>query len=465
MVKIAWPGPYVGVSCTPYINMRGLQVAGPNQQSITAGDRWFIWWLAWRQFSARSQGGGLSFMTVVSLAGVAIGVGALVLVLSVMGGFEFDLQRKMLAGEPHIEVISSANALAGFSLKEHPISGFKKAFPEASAIEPFVSTDVVLKRRSYVTAATLFGVRKEVEGTKLWAFDGAFIEGGLGDLFEKHRPRLPQQPDVIQDLPGIALGEQLALQIGADVGDEITVLSPQASSSGALAGGTLARRYVVTGKIMTGLFNYDAKWSVISIDEGRYFMPDYDVSLTEEQYVTGVGINVPDPMKLDRYVAKIKKWADLTPKTWQMTQKSLLFALKLEKFTMGSILMLIVLVAAFSISGTMVMTVHHKRNQVGVLRSLGMSRGDIARLFLAHGFTIGSVGVAVGLVGGIGLCYLIKSTKFFPLPEGIYYLRELPVRFLPVEYGVICVCAWVLALLAAVYPAFTAANLNPSVTE
>ncbi len=440
-------------------------MTGPNQKAVAGGDRWFIWWLAWRQFSARRQGGGLSFMTVVSLAGVAIGVGALVLVLSVMGGFEFDLQRKMLAGEPHVEVISSGNALAGFSLKEHPITQFKKAFPEALAIEPFVSSDVVLKRRGYVTAATLFGIRKEVDGTKLWAFDGAFIEGGISDLFAKHRPRIPQQPNVIQDLPGIALGDQLALQIQADVGDEITVLSPQASSSGALAGGTLARRYVVTGKIMTGLFNYDSKWSVVSIDEGRYFMPDYDVSLSEDQYVTGVGMNVPDPLNMDRYVAKIKKWADLTPKTWQMTQKSLLFALKLEKFTMGSILMLIVLVAAFSISGTMVMTVHHKRTQVSILRSLGMSQGDIAKLFLAHGFTIGSVGVALGLLGGIGLCYLIKFTRFFPLPEGIYYLRELPVRFLPIEYGIISICAWVFALLAAVYPAYAAANLNPSVTE
>ena len=216
---------------------------------------------------------------------------------------------------------------------------------------------------------------------------------------------------------------------------------------------------------MTGLFNYDGKWSVVSIEEGRYFMPDYDASLSEEQYVTGIAMNVPNPLNMDSYVAKIKKWADLTPKTWQMTQKSLLFALKLEKFTMGSILMLIVLVAAFSISGTMIMTVHHKRAQVSILRSLGMSQGDIAKLFLAHGFTIGSVGVALGLLGGIGICYLIKFTRFFPLPEGIYYLRELPVRFLPFEYGVICVCAWALALLAAVYPAYAASNLNPSVSE
>ena len=405
----------------------------------------WIWWLAWRQFSARRQGGGLSFMTVVSVAGVAIGVGALVLVLSVMGGFEADLRRKMLAGEPHMEIIAASNALAGFSLKEYPLGDFVKAFPKAPAIEPFVSSEVVLKRRSFVNAGTVIGVRPEVEGTKLWAFDGAFIEGKLEDLFKTHRPRLPQNPDVIQNLPGIALGDQLALQIGADIGDEITLLSPQASSSSAMAGGTLARRYVVTGKISTGLFNYDAKWCVVSLDEARYFMPDYDASLSEDLYVTGVAMNVSDPMNMEPYVNKTKKWADLTAKTWQVTNKSLLFALKLEKFTMGSILMLIVLVAAFSISGTMIMTVFHKKGQVSILRSLGMTQGEIARLFLAHGFTIGTVGVAFGLLGGVGICYLIKSTHVFPLPEGIYYLRTLPVKFLPFEYFVICVCAWMFA--------------------
>ncbi len=422
----------------------------------------WIWWLAWRQFSARRHGTGLSFMTTVSVIGVAIGVGALVVVLSVMGGFEQDLRRKMLSGEPHIEIIAAGNALAGFSLKDHSVKDFRKSFPKALAIEPFVSGEVVLKRRGFVTAATVFGVRDEAQGTRLWAFDGAFSEGEWADLFKLHRPRLPQQPGVVDQLPGIALGDQLAMQIGADIGDEITALSPQASSSGALAGGTLARRYVVTGKISTGLFNYDSKWAVVSLDEGRYFMPDYDTSLSEAEYVTGVAINVPDPVHLEPYENKIKNWADLTAKTWQKTNKPLLFALKLEKVAMGSILMLVVLVAAFSISGTMIMTVFHKHAEVSILRSMGMSQGEIARLFLAHGFTLGTVGVFIGLLGGIGLCLMIKSTPLVPLPAGMYYLKTLPVRFLPFDYLVISFCAWIFAIIASTYPAIAASRQNPS---
>lgn len=421
----------------------------------------YIWWLAWRNFSARRQGSGLSFMTVVSVVGIMIGVAALVIVLSVMGGFEADLRRKMLAGEPQLEILAE-NAVAGFSLKEHPVESFRSKLGLKGPMEPFVSADVVVKRRGFVNSATLVGIRPEMEGSKLWAFDGALIEGTLADLNGVQKPKLPQDRKVIRELPGIILGDQLALQIGADVGDEISVLSPQASASAALAGGTLARSYVVVGKVSSGIFTYDSKWAITNLEQARYFLPEYDASLSEEEYVTGVAANVPDPLDMTPYVKKVESIPGIKARTWQMANKSLLVALKLEKFTMGAILMLIVLVAAFSISGTMMMTVFFKKAQVSILRSLGMSRRDIVKLFLNHGFVIGTAGVALGLVIGMLVCWFIKSTQFIPLPQGIYYLRTLPVKYLPFEYGVICVCAWLFSLAASLYPAIAASRQNPS---
>lgn len=431
-----------------------MQKSGPTS-------RMYLWWLAWRNFSARRQGGGLSFMTTVSVLGVTIGVGALVVVLSVMGGFEKDLTRRMLSGEPHLEIVAE-NALAGFSLKQFPLSTFAKAFPESAQIEPFVNSDVVLKRKGYVTSATLIAVRPESEGSRLWAFDGAFIDGSLRELKDLKKPLIPNDRSVVRPLPGIALGDQLAAQIGADVGDEITVLSPQASASAAMSGGTLAKSFVVTGKISTGLFNYDQKWAIADLSHARIFIPEYDPSLGEEEYVTGVAMNVKNPMQMDDVVKRVSRFEGLKAQTWQMTNKSLLFALKLEKFTMGSILMLIVLVAAFSISGTMMMTVAHKKSQVGILRALGMSQRDVARLFLSHGFVIGTAGVLFGLGLGVLVCWGIQYTKVLPLPEGIYYLRTLPVRYLPLEYGVICICAWAFSLVASLYPAVAASRQSPS---
>lgn len=433
----------------------------------------YILWLAWRNLASRSRRAGLSFMTIVSIFGVAIGVAALIIVLSVMGGFEQDLKDKMLRGQPHLEVMSK-NAAAGFSLQRYPLVEFHGTFPEATDIEPFTQADVVLKQKRHITSATLFGVESNRDA-HLWGFGGAMTEGQLAGIGGLHSPT--NDTDPLHRRPGVVLGEQLAEQLGAELGDEITVLSPQANVGTALGGGTVSRQYVVAGKFRTGLFNYDMKWAVVSLPEGRKFMADYDETLDKEEYVSGVAVNVKDPLSIQKTTDRVfgpaggvgahedlpelAKFKDLDALTWLKANKSLIFALKLEKFAMGSILMLIVVVAAFSISGTMMMTVFHKRGQVSLLRSLGMNRGDIARLFLAHGFTIGTVGIAAGLGLGLGACALIKSFQFIHLPAGIYHLKSLPCKWLWSDYIVICGCAWVFSLLASTYPALTAARQDP----
>jgi len=429
----------------------------------------YVAWIAWRNLVRRNRKSGLSFMTIVSIMGVAIGVAALIIVLSVMGGFEQDLKDKMLRGQPHLEVIAK-NAVAGYSLKEFPLERFKTLFPDAIDLEPYTQADVVLKQKRHITSAVLFGIDPEREA-HLWGFNGAMTDGEMSGLGRTHPLQEKSDPDVRR--PGIILGEQLAEQLGAELGDEIVVLSPQASVDTALGGGTVSRPYVVAGKFRTGLFNYDAKWAVVSLGEGRKFMPDYDESLDAEEYVTGVALNFREPLAIESITDRVfgkqlasdpvefKGFKDLVPLTWQVANKSLLFALKLEKFAMGSILMLIVVVAGFSISGTMMMTVFHKRGQASLLRSLGMNRGDIARLYITHGFTIGTVGIFFGLLFGLAVCALIRSFQFIPLPAGVYHLKSLPCKWLWMDYGVICALAWVLSLVAATYPALTAAKQDP----
>ncbi len=398
-------------------------------------------------------------MTVVSIFGVAIGVAALIIVLSVMAGFEQDLTNKMLAGEPHLEV-TAQNAAAGFSLRQYPVSGFRQTFPEALDAEAYIEADVVLKQGKHLAGVNLFGV-DHTRDSHLWGFGDAMTSGAIKNVGSMHAPLVSEDPT--QQWPGIVLGDDLALTLGAHIGDKIVALSPQgATSGGSLTGATVARTYVLVGTFRTGLFNYDAKWAVVSLAEGRKFMADYDVSLDEEEFVSGVAMNFADPYVVSDMVSRVNQFAGLQALTWQMTNKSLLFALKLEKFAMGAILMLIVVVAAFSISGTMMMTVFHKRLQVSLLRSIGMTRTDVRRLFMMHGFTIGAVGILAGAAVGVGVCYLISYFKFVQLPEGIYYLKSLPVRFLPVNYVIISVLALLFSLIAATYPALTAARQDPS---
>lgn len=399
-------------------------------------------------------------MTSVSIVGVTIGVFSLIIVLSVMGGFEQDLKNKMLRGEPHVEILAE-NAAAGFSLKKYPLQLFQQLFPQASGIAPFTQSDVVLKQGKHLSSVVLFGIDPQIGGS-LWAVDESMTQGKLADVGELHMPLITNEGERSQ-WPGIVLGDSLALQLGADVGDEVVILSPDIASSGTIiGGGTITRSYVVVGLFHTGLFNYDSKWALVSLDEGRKFMSEYDPSLDEDAYVTGIGINVPDPMQIEKFLGPLDKLKGLQAKSWKSSNAALLFALKLEKYTMGSILMLIVLVAAFSISGTMMMTVYHKKQQISLFRSLGMTQGDIGRLYLAQGFTIGTVGIALGLAIGLAACFLLKELRFANLPANLLSLRSLPVRFLPYDYVVICGSAWILSLIGAFYPALIASRQNPS---
>lgn len=421
-------------------------------------------WMAWRQLRsvrARVLPGtrGLSFMTTMSIAGVATGVMALVVVLSVMAGFEADLRRKMLVGQPHVEVMAE-NAVAGFSLKEHPVGQIARAVPEALRLEPFTEADVVIKRKRFMSSATLFGIDPAI-GASNWGFNNAFIRGGLDQLGGHQVAR----GRVKNAAPGIALGDQLADQLQVEVGDELVVLSPQTGVGSILGGGTLSRTFVVTGIFSTGMFNYDSKWAVTDLDEGRRFMADFDESLAVDQFVSGIAFSLRDPMRVDRVKQSFERAlgasSGLRLQTWQEANKSLLFALKLEKFAMGSILMLVVVVAAFSISGTMMMTVFHKRGHVSLMRALGMTRRDILRLYVIQGVVIGVTGALLGLVAGILLCLAVEFTRGVPLPADIYYLKVLPVRFLPVDYLVIVLAALGFSFAAAAYPAWVAAGQDP----
>lgn len=409
---------------------------------------------------SKSHKVGLSFMTVISIVGVAVGVAALVIVLSVMGGFERDLREKMFRGLPHLELMHK-NAIAGFSLKEYPLKKFNSVYPEAVAVEPFIQVDVVLKNRKHLQSVTVFGIEPDLGG-KLWGFSSGMIQGDINSLKKKHSPAYDPENNGIK-YPGIILDEEVAIQLSTDVGDKVTLISPMIGMQAATTDQKLSTVFVVAGIFRTDSTRQASRYVVTSLEDARKFMADYDVSLDEEEYVSGVAVNLENPDKVELFEERATQFKDLNTLSWKVVNKSLLFALKLEKFTMGAILFLIVLVAAFSISGTIMMTVFHKRGQVALLKSLGMSSKKIARLFLIHGASIGTIGIIAGLALGLSVCLFLDLTQAIDLPQGVYYQSKMPVKFLPVEYVVISVCAWLLSVTAAVYPAYVAAKQEPSI--
>jgi lipoprotein-releasing system permease protein len=418
--------------------------------------KWYLWWIAFRNVATRN-GLGLSFMTTVSIAGVAIGVATLIIVLSVMGGFEKNLQAKMLRGEPHLELYHE-QAQIGFSLNDLSLEQVRTLVPEASDTAAFTKADVVLKHHKNLQAAELYGVDPE-DSSDLWIFSSTMIEGNLASLKTSH-------PSLVGEgrWPGIVLGEGLAGNLSVNLGDEVMIINPIAATASSAPGSvdTNVRRYVLTGIFRSSDIKYDNKWAIVSTNEGRRYLAEYDESLSEERFVSGIAMKLSNPFESEEVAKRFLKFEWLRPLTWQKSNQSLLFALKLEKFAMGSVLMLIVVVAAFSISGTIMMTVYHKRTQVAVLRALGMTRMDIVKLYLIHGMLIGTLGIIAGLIFGLGVCYAVYKLPLVNLPQGIYHQSKLPVRFLPETYLVIASCAWIFSLVASVYPASIASQQSPS---
>jgi len=401
-------------------------------------------------------------MTIISILGVTAGVSILIVVLSVMGGFENSLQEKMLRGEPHLELFGK-NAAAGYSLADvGGLAGLKKDVPEAVTMEAFTKSDVVLKHRKHLQSTELIGI-DPTRDNHLWIFADSMTEGSLSALSRLHEPVVSEQKGS-HKWPGIIMGENLAGSLGVDIGDEILVVNPAAAvdSSTVLSGGTTTRPYVLVGTFRTFDSKFDSKLSVVSLAEGRRFMTAYEPYMQDAQFVSGIAINLENPYEVDEIESRLSSYQNINPVSWKKSNSSLLFALKLEKFAMGSILMLIVVVAAFSISGTMMMTVFHKKTQVSLLRAIGMTRGDIGKLYALHGFTIGTVGIVLGLGVGLLLCFIVDNFDIISLPQGVYNQVKLPVKYLPGTYVVVCLSAWVFSLVASAYPALTAAMQHPS---
>ncbi|MDD9950155.1 MAG: ABC transporter permease [Zetaproteobacteria bacterium] len=409
----------------------------------------YLIWMAWRQLVS-PRGKNLSFMTIISVLGVTIGVATLVIVLSVMGGFERDLKQKMFRGLPHLEFFHQTTA-AGFSLQDFSVQDAVRGLPGVEHAEPFIRADVVVKHRRNMAISTIFGVQPELGG-QIWGFGAEHQDDSILDLL---------QQVTLSGHPPLLLSEELSSHMGVRVGDVVELLNPGARVGSALSGQKLSQAFEIVGFFWTRLPQYDLKYVVTSLAAARPFMPDYDVTLDEREYVTGIGVKMQDPERLTTWRAEHLP-AEMAVHTWRDTNHSLLLALQLEKFTMSAILLLIVVVAAFSISGTMMMTVYHKRNQVALMRATGMSKRDVLALFLLHGFWIGTVGVVFGLSCGLGVCLFIEKYAYLiPFPDS-FALTKLPVTYLPWEYVLVSLSSWGLSLLAAAYPAVTAAHQDPA---
>ncbi|WP_279324373.1 ABC transporter permease, partial [Anaeromyxobacter soli] len=400
-------------------------------------------------------------MTLISIGGVAIGVWALTVVLSVMSGFEADLKSKILGQNAHGMLLTyGQNELTDWRTTRERVLHV----PGVVGATPILYNEVMLSAGQNLTGAIVKGIDVGSVGT-VTELPKSIEEGKLGWLEKPELippPGKSESPDeqrapprAGKTLPGIVVGRELARALRVFVGDQVNVVSPF-GDLGPAGPQPKSRPFRVAAIFHSGMFEYDSKFAYVDLAEGQRFFGTGDAVTAFE-----LKVREPDAARavMGRVVFELGGWP-FRARDWTELNRSLFSALQTEKVVMAVILGFIVLVATFTIVATLVMLVLEKRKEIGVLKSMGAGVPSVMKIFMAEGVTIGAVGTAFGLLLGYGSCLLIDKVGI-PLDPEVYYISNLPVVIDPSQFALVAFAALALSYLATLYPATKAARLNP----
>ncbi len=401
--------------------------------------------LAFRYLRARREEGFISVIAWFSFAGITLGVATLIIVMSVMNGFRTELINRILGLNGHIGV---------FSATSEPLTDYNRValklaeLPNVIAATPQVQGQVMASSARAQTGAVVRGVSWSDLAARKPLWDSLSQQAIAAFRDDKH----------------ILIGETMAFRLGLKIGDKMTLLS---ASGRTTAFGSIPskRTFTIGGLFKVGMHEYDNSFIFMPLSEAQSFF-----HLPEA--VSGIEVYSDAPLKIEllRRAIAINLGGEYRQFDWQERNKSLLNALNVERNVMFIILTLIILVAAFNIVSSMIMLVRSKNADIAVLRSMGASSGMVMRVFLITGASIGVIGTFVGTIVGLLFCWQIDAIKRFI--EGlsgaelfsaeIYYLSKLPAIIDPSEVLTVVVMAFVLSLVASLYPAWRASHIAPA---
>lgn len=399
-----------------------------------------------RYLKAKRKQTFVSLITLISIAGVMVGVTALIVVIAVMNGFKEDLRDKILGVTSHVVISRFDGNISKYQevrAKVGEVSG-------VNAATPFIYTQVMISSRKAISGAVLRGIEPKT-ASKVINLPKNMRAGSLEELEAENKP------EGMRSTPGIILGNELARNIGALRGEPVTVISPLGRLT-PLGRVPRSQTFRVAGIFDSGMYEYDSTIAYVSLWAAQRFLGIGD-------RVTGIEVRVDDIYEADQVARAIGKALDGYPywsRDWMRMNKNLFSALKLEKIVMFIILTLIILVAAFNIVGTLIMVVIEKTRDIAILKSMGATRRSIMKIFMIEGAVIGLVGTLLGLLGGYTLCTLLATYKFIELPSDVYYISTLPVQMNPLDVALIALAAIVITLAASVYPAWQASRFDPA---
>lgn len=446
--------PGLGGATLNQMRLSALAATRPGDYRVRGRFETFV---ALRYMRGQNAGSGVSVVTGLTILGVTLGVWTLVVVLSVMAGFEADLQDKILGANSHIVVLSYHDQISDWPENAEKI----RAIPGISGATPFVYSEFMLRSKHARIGAIFKGIDPDSvgEATDLLGNITLGPEGRIED--EAAALKLVQSLDVGADeaegkRPGILIGQEMQAALRVTVGDTIQAVSPL-SEPGPM--GSLNARIVeleVRGVFHSGMYEYDTKFSYAGLRTAQDFMNLKDA-------VTGIEVTVDDIYAAPQLASSIQErlgypfWT----RDWQAMNEPLFAALKLEKLVMGLILTFIIAVASMNIISTLTMLVIEKRREIAIMKAMGAGRFDLMKLFMIDGLLVGFIGTVLGLGGGLATCYALARWKFIELQSDVYYVDTLPVHISPTLVVAVGCIAVAIAFAATVFPAWEGSSLDP----
>lgn len=402
--------------------------------------------IAGRYLRSRRSSRLLSLITVIAVGGVTVGVMALVIVLGVMNGMQNDLREKILVVSPHLRILTYGE---GLRLDDWPqVLEKVRRTKGVEAAAPFVlSQGLISAGHDYAEGVAVVGIEPDTGKGSVTSLPRYFTKGDL--TFRTTQPGVEG---------GVAIGTRLASKLNAYPGDVIMMVAPAGSQFNRSLGAFIPkyRRYEVTGLFETGMYDYDNSYVVMSRPAAQDF-----AGLGAA--VTGLELRLADPEHANTFGTQLESQLGYPYRAldWQLQNRSLFSALKLEKLAMGLVVFLICVVAAFNVVGTLTMVVRDKTREIGILLAMGLQRGRIRRVFLVQGIFIGLLGTVLGAVLGIVVGTSVNRGHLIPIDPSIYFIDHLPVLNDPLDALAVVAASIVIATLAPLYPSVQAAGLDP----
>jgi lipoprotein-releasing system permease protein len=380
----------------------------------------------------------ISFVSTISIVGITLGVATLIIVINVMIGFEDNLKNKIMGVNAHIIVNRIDRA---------PIENWRAVEDSLGkidgvvAVSPFLINQVMISRESSVSGAVIRGVESskeaEVNSIKKFIIDG----------------RLPAEKDNAFE---IVIGKELSLQLGAIVGDNITVISPM-GTRGPFGFVPLMKHFKVVGIFDCGIYDYNATFTFIDLSVAQNFFKTGDI-------ITAFSVKTENFDRAKKIAKNIEEtlYIPYVARDWISMNKNLFSALKLEKVAMFLILTLIIIVASFNIISLITITVKDKTKDIAIFRAVGGSEKLVRGIFIRQGLLIGAAGVVIGNILAIIACYILENYKLITLPEDIYYMDRIPIKIVPEIFLIVSISAMIITYISTLYPSKRASRINPA---